>query len=484
MKKIIIGILITFAFTACDVDEFLDVKPIGTIIPTTVNDFDLLLNDFTITQYKLNNLRYIDPDAYLEDSGYTSLWYEYLRQNYKWADDYYGVNGRDEGYEGTYFNLMTFNTVLAGIDGAELDGKSQEDRKRIKGEALGSRALDLFLLAEEYGPAYSTSTLNDPCIIMPLSVDLAAQLPRSTVQEVYTQILNDVNAAIIILDEVAPIHNKRNNIRPGKAAIHALLAEVHLAMGNFTEAAQVAEQTLAMYNYLQNYVNGDIKMVDEDNAWAGLVNANDEFIFNRLTDDESVLWNRYSSATFRDGWHMLYHPDLVNLFTDDYDGDGSTLSDQRWNFFSSQRGYYSKDDDYSPNYIYSTYKRQVSVGMSVPLTLLNLAESKARLGDNQGALDAVNTLLRNRILNFTDLTTADVSDVLQLVKNERRKEFTASGMNVVDLKRYYAYGDTVDTYTRTVLGENLTLAPGSNGYYPPIYRLVLQQNPNITAKPY
>lgn len=484
MKKLIIGILTALTFTACGIDEFLDVKPVGKIIPTTVSDFDLLMNDYQTTQYALYNMKYIDPDTFLTDDAYDELWYEYLKQNYKWGDDYYGVNGSDDGYDRRYRNIMTYNTVLADINDADLDGNTEAYRQQIKGEALGSRALDLFLLAQEYGPAYGSNTLEDPCIIMPLSVDLAAQLPRSTVQEVYTQILNDAKEALSILKDVAPVHDLSNNMRPGNAAIRALLAEVHLHMGNFSEAATVADQTLAMYDFVYDYVN-EIELVDPSNEWAGIVNSSGSFIFRRLTDSESVLWNRYASAgVYRDGWHTLYHPDLVALFAEDYDNDPTKQSDQRWNFFSSQRGFYSADTDYSPNYIYTSYKRQVCVGMSVPLTILNAAESKARIGDNQGALDALNSLLRNRIIGFTDLTTADVIDVLELVKKERRKEFAATGINVVDLKRYHANGDAVDTYTRTVLGESFTLAPGSNEYIVPIYKSALDQNPNITSKPF
>lgn len=484
MKKIIIGIYVVLAFTACNVNDFLDVEPIGKIIPSTVSDFDLLLNDFQMTQNALYNLKYIDPDAFLTDNDYDELWYEYLKQNYKWADDYYGVSRFDEGYTTRYKNIMTCNTILVNIDGADLGDENERTRQRIKGEALASRALDLFLLAQEYGPAYRASTLNDPCIIMPLEVDLAAKLPRSSVEEVYTQILDDVKEAILILEDVAPVHDLSNNMRPGKAAVKALLAEIHLHMGNFAEAAKAADETLAMYDFVYDYVN-EIELVDPGNTWAGISDLSGSLVFNRLTDTESVLWNRVSAAgVYRDGWHTLYHDNLVAVFAEDYDKNPSMQSDQRWNFFSSQRGYYSADTDFSPNYIYASYKRQVSVGMSVPLTLLNAAESKARLDDNQGALDAINTLLRNRIIGFTDLTTADVSDVLTLVKNERRKEFAGTGLNVVNLKRYHAYGDDVPTYTRTILGETFTLAPGSNQYIVPIYIKVLDQNPNISAKPY
>jgi hypothetical protein len=174
----------------------------------------------------------------------------------------------------------------------------------------------------------------------------------------------------------------------------------------------------------------------------------------------------------------------VTIFAEDYDNDSNSNSDQRWNFFASQTGL-GGGINYSPYYIFAAdINRQISVGMSVPLTLLNAAESKARLGDDQGALDALNILLRNRIIGFTDLTTNDVTNVLALVKKERRKEFTASGLNVVDIKRYHAYGDVVDVYIRTVFGKTYTLEPGSNKYIVPIYQKVLDQNPNISAKPY
>ncbi|MBL4561843.1 MAG: RagB/SusD family nutrient uptake outer membrane protein [Labilibaculum sp.] len=485
MKNILLGILIALAVSACSVDDFLDVKPIGKIIPSTVSDFDLLLNDYQMSQSALYNLKYIDPDVYLTDESFTDLWYEPLKQTYLWADDYYGISGGDDSYIRSYKNIMTFNTILADIDNADLEDAADEDRIRIKGEALGGRALDLFLLAEEYGPAYSDENLDLPCVIMPLEVNLGAKSSRSTVKEVYNRILEDTKEAMKLLDQVAPVHDVTNNLRPGRAAIRALLAEVYLSMGDFQQSAQYADETLSMYNFVYNYVS-DLQLKTTDNKWDGVVDADGNKIFWRLTDTKSTLWSRYFfRVATREGVHSLYHPDLVAIYAEDYDNDPNSNSDQRWNFFASKTGY-GGGTDYSPYYIFaSDVNRQISVGMSVPLILLNAAESKARLGnDDQGALDALNILLRNRIVGFTDLTLADVPDVLALVKKERRKEFTASGLNVINLKRYHAYGDAVDTYTRTVFGETYTLEPGSNKYIVPIYQKALNQNPNISAKPY
>ena len=69
--------------------------------------------------------------------------------------------------------------------------------------------------------------------------------------------------------------------------------------------------------------------------------------------------------------------------------------------------------------------------------------------------------------------------LLTEIKNERRRELFATGLNLTDLKRYHAYGDLVPTYTRNVNGTTYTLEPGSYKYVVPICQKIRNMNPNL-----
>ena len=67
MKKILKTIIISIILVSCNNDNFLDVIPNGTLIPQTVEDFDMLLEDPFVTYGVWTNLNYMDPDLYMSD---------------------------------------------------------------------------------------------------------------------------------------------------------------------------------------------------------------------------------------------------------------------------------------------------------------------------------------------------------------------------------------------------------------------------------
>jgi hypothetical protein len=233
-------------------------------------------------------------------------------------------------------------------------------------------------------------------------------------------------------------------------------------MGDFAAAKTYSDEALAMYDYLYDYTT--ISLINSSNPWKG-INVTD---FRDSYNQKNVIWNRYHRYDYQVNYH-LYHPDLVAL----YDKD----NDQRWKLFSHTADRFGKD--YSPNYLYAKYRFTTQIGISVEMMILVNAEAKARTGDDTGAIAMLNTLLEKRLLNFTPLTTATVPDVLQRIKEERRKEFAGTAINFLDLKRYHAYGETIPTFTRTINGQTYTLEPGSSKYVCPISAKVLLFNPNL-----
>jgi hypothetical protein len=113
--------------------------------------------------------------------------------------------------------------------------------------------------------------------------------------------------------------------------------------------------------------------------------------------------------------------------------------------------------------------------------MLDNAEAKVRNGDGQGAIDMLNQLAVYRYTTReATFTYTNDADALQEVKDERRRELCYTGNNFIDQKRYFAYGETIPTFTRTIpSGETFTLEPGSDKWVVPIARLVQYSNPNL-----
>ena len=475
MKKYIYIVLAIAFLHSCNVDEFLDVKPTGTVIPQTVQDFDQLLNNPTGSNNDgyWSNLDYIDPDVFLNDELFNRLGANDLSEikAYKWENSLYLGNDDDPDWNRGYAKIYVFNSIIKDIDGASLEGLTEDERKRVKGEAYAQRALEYFILANEYGPAYSTNGRDAESIPMPLSPDINAKLSKETVGVVFDQILSDLKTAETLLANISAIRVNAN-FRPGKASVKGLLAMVSLHMGDFAAAKTYANQTLALYNFLY-----DFTAIDNDtpgDAWSGVNNP--EFEFSGLKD-KSILWSRKNKSDFAYPYNgHLYAPELLSLF--------DQVNDQRFALFNSRQisTITEPTSDVSPYFSYASSDKTAQAGLTVGNILLVKAEASIRDNDKAGAIDALNTLLVNRIVGYTDLTDADFADnnaVLEKVKQERRKELIGTGYYVVDLKRYHALGESIPTFTRTIDSQTFTLDPENSSYIIAVPPKVSALNPNL-----
>jgi len=462
-KHIIIFTFIFTLFTSCD--DFLDVIPTGSLIPNTVEDFDKLLNDKRLSHTNWYNLAYMDPDMYMPGQHYNNIWAVQWQKQYTWKENPYEEKQQDPDWNSRYKYIYIYNLVLNEIDEAPLGNRIDEDRGLVKGDALAQRAMDYFLLINEYAPHYSSSTLDAPGVPMPLVGDLEAKLPRSTVGEVYEQILSDLQAAEILLTD-APAIIKEANFRPGIASVKALLGTVYLYMGDWEKAEKYTSEALAMYDFLYDF--NELDHVEPGKAWSSLTTR--EFYY--CTDTKSITWGRRHKTWFYDPAH-LFHPDLVALY--------NKTTDRRWYLFSGDVTWYDYYTSTLPDYVFIRDYAATNAGMAVPRLMLANAEAKVRNGDGQGAIDVLNQLAVKRYTTMgATFTYTNDADALQEIKDERRRELCFTGINFIDQKRYHTYGETIPTFTRTIpTGETFTLEPGSDKWVVPIPRLVQNFNPNL-----
>ncbi|MCT4623774.1 MAG: RagB/SusD family nutrient uptake outer membrane protein, partial [Schleiferiaceae bacterium] len=124
-------------------------------------------------------------------------------------------------------------------------------------------------------------------------------------------------------------------------------------------------------------------------------------------------------------------------------------------------------------------------GLTVPEMLMVRAECNARAGNTALAMDDVNFLRKHRIATaaYADLTAADATEALNIVKEERRRELAFTGIRFSDIRRYNAYDNANISIVHPVNGENFTLAPGDNKWVLPIARKYILKNPEIEQNP-
>lgn len=451
MKKIYILLLVVIA---CSCDEFLDVKPKGKAIPTTVEDYDLMLNAGSVS---LGNAVYMDPDIYLHSEAFL-MKSSRVKNAYIWADNQYSANQEDPDWNALYKKMYVDNMIIENIDNAESTTNDENLRSIVKAQAHADRAQLNFWLVNYYGKHYNSATAStDLAAPLKLENDLIAQLPRATVQKFYDLIEEDLEIA-----KEAP-SNVETVFRASNAAVFGLMAKVALFKGEFSDALSYA--TTAINEH------GSGKLIN----YADISDFYWNPVFNYWDNIEFMMYSKVDINPGITNEEVYITQNLVDLYTD-------KVNDLRYlNWYVGMDGTTSATVG-QHRFVNTAYKT-----MSVQLNELYLirAECYARAGNPDKAMDDVNFLRMHRFAMGSDyeLEAVNAADALKIVKEERRRELVGHALNWFDLKRYQAYGETVLTYTRTVNGETYTLAPGNNRYLMAIPEYTRQLNPNLEQNP-
>lgn len=454
--------------------NFLDVVPKGQLIPTTTDDYRKIL-DFVdnknsvghktsiLVTYGIVNL--LADDYQISDSSDyeamlttdRALWYNWGKQGG------YNPDMEDPDWKPLYGQIYIMNSALEGIPNAT---GPQSEKDELMAEARFHRAFCLLGLVNIYAKHYTPqSASSDLGIPLRLTVSLTESLERATVQETYDQIIADLEAAIPYLDPDQGIYNHR----PTSPAAYALLARTYLYMGNYEKALENADKSLGIKDFLYDFnVVLDLDTASEDYASFSPM--------PRSWDDKEILVQKetaYESRMYRYSYLPAWAPTVDTLY--------DTANDLRFrNYFnlkSTGKGYEFTgtikrwDDAY--------YYPQV--GLTIPEMYLTRAEANARLNNLSVAISDLNLLRSKRYLTGTYIpyVVSDYSqeEIIQLVKDERRRELWARGVRWFDLKRYNALDNANITIERHFTG--LKLMPDDPHWVVPIAELYISLNPEI-----
>ncbi|WP_423736556.1 RagB/SusD family nutrient uptake outer membrane protein [Chitinophaga caseinilytica] len=448
MKKIIFYISAgcMLAMGACR--DYVDIKPKGVIIPQTVRDYRLLLNNVgTLSaSYGTSDMGSDDYDFNTDPALQKSLG-ESTINIYTFQPDFYRQDVDDGEWNTLYKLIYTANVVIAGLPDAT--GGTQREKDQLMGEALVHRAFGYWSLINLYAKPWNESaSSSDPGVPLLLAPDLNAKLDRATVKAVYDRILADLQAASSMVAEKPAV-----KLYPGKAAVYAMFSRTYLMRRDYVKAGKYADSALA--------IQSDVLDLNTIKSSPGTL------IPRNIQNPEVILYktafNAYASAFYSQEFlTLLGTKDLrYQIFT----GDGQTLLGIEGRIYNGEFLAFDTRD----------------VGPRVPEMLLTQAEARAREGKTAEALTIINNLRRKRFepADFSELTAATPAEALKIVLEERRRELFSRAMRWFDLRRLNLEPAFAKPVTHRFGDKSFTLEPNSVRYIYPIPSRIMMLSPEI-----
>ncbi len=155
---------------------------------------------------------------------------------YKWQ-----APSRDTDFYNRFHWVMYYkwisnaNVLINNINDAE---GSNDDKNIVLGQALTYRAFCHYQLVQIYASRYNADGNNLQLGIPYKKSEKIESLPRNTVEEVYAEINNDLDAAIVALENYNRINKSNINSNVAKG----IKARVSLTMGNYDTAIIMAQE--------------------------------------------------------------------------------------------------------------------------------------------------------------------------------------------------------------------------------------------------
>lgn len=317
------------------------------------------------------------------------------------TDNVYVRNIWLNGYE----VINQANLVVDNVDLVD-----EERQATVEGEAKFLRAMAYFDLVRLFGQQYEAGEENSQPGV-PLSLqgvtDYSGDLniARSSVEEVYAQVVSDLTDAYEMLPET-------NGIFADKYSAQGLLARVYLQMGNYEGARDAADDVIenSGHSLAASYAGAFNNDADS---------SEDVFAFQVTSQDgDSDLIVHYADQGVGGRGGDIT---INDAFVEKFDSE----EDERADFF-----YESAQNDGRLTGKYTNQFANIPFIRLAEMYLIR-AEANFRLGTEVGnsPTDDIN-MVRNRA-NASSLSSVDLEDILL----ERELELAFEGFLIHDLKR-------------------------------------------------
>ena len=405
----------------------------------------------------------------------------YYDMNYQTASEFSSsTSSSNVAWKSPYIVIGRANRIIAAAEGGALsdaaEAKATIDQYAAEAKVL--RALAHFDLVRIYGKPYTEdqgASLGVPLVTGVLESN--AKPARSTVAEVYTQVVKDLTEAI-------SSNALATETEPGYVSVwgaKAILSRVYLNMGDYANALSVAEDIIK---------NSGAALWTRDQylkAWDASTPNESEFLF-RLnvagsTDNNDL--NGIGNLQQREGYkEMVATKKFVDMLTSDPEDVRNDMflpatAAKEVATYGTNKVFLNKLRGQGGNL------RNVTIVPIIRLSevYLTAAECAFRKNDKTKAVEYLNDLVKNRTTTEASLATVD-NITLERILIERRKELIGEGQRYFDALRN---NETITRYTSEAdKGWHKTLSKEAQSFDRDYFKAIaaipqaeINANPNI-----
>jgi len=438
MKKIIYSIFITLSFISCD--KYLDIEPVGQVIPKSVEEYrSFLTSAYSITKESKVLTTYRTDELALSADALGVEQYEDL---FIWNDVNPSPLTSVFPYASLYNTIFYTNHVINSE--ATIEG-NQSDKEQLIGEAYALRAMQYFELINLYAKPYNKLTANtDAGVPITLEYDAEKEFLVQTVEDVYALILSDLTMAESLIN--IQKQEVGYNYRFSMIAVKAFKSRVYLYQQDWQKAIDLANEALAINAEIQN-----------------------------LNIDTSIMPSEYNAVESILALETVASFDLVNNTTisktliDSY----NQTADVRFSLYFKE----NTDGSFSSN---KSAETKFKVSYRTAELHLTIAECLAALNEDVLAKEKLISFAENRYTTdgFTaykaNVNSLNSNDLKAEILEERRREFAIEGQRWNDLRR-----TTQPKLTKIFDGVIYTLENNDDRYVIPFPNDATINNPNL-----
>lgn len=449
-------LILSSGLICCKKADWFDIKSDKNLsVPTTLQDFEMLLDNYNIMNLGTPGLGEMGSDGHFvvqdfEQYLLTGFYGQAQFNAYTWSYSFPYEQVLD--WNASYERIFQCNLVLDGLKKIKPIGKVElEQYNRIKGNALFHRAKSNFDLAQVYAQPYNLATASsDLGIPLKDGIDVTAPAIRASVVETYNQIIKDLDEAKMLLPNIAQLHT-----RGSRSACFALLARTYLIMQDFSKALENVNSALGINNSL----------IDFNTVPATAENLG-------LFNEETIFHSELAV------WAFIFTPGVVYISPDLYD---------LYREHDLRKSRFFKDDGVGIVFK-GMYSNTIGLfsGLATDEVYLIRAECYARTNKVSEAMADLNYLLKSRWDNkvsYQPVTAENSNEALNLVLTERKKELLLRGIRWSDLRRLNQEERFKTNLSRTVAGKSYTLEANSYKYTLPIPNDVMRFAPQMKQSP-
>ena len=507
-NKIIALCLCSIALCSCE--DFLDPSSTSEFVPKDANSLnELLLGE----AYPRNDIDGMNIFLNLLDDDITAMPYQTPQDGfdanrflaaYTWQPDMFKMM-EEAGYSNTNMYEQYYELILganAVIDYIDQVNDEKQNINYVLAQAYALRGFLYFKLVNIFGQPINSQP---DALGVPLKLNSGVEntenaLARRTVKDVYAQVINDLKEAERLYETLPADKQFAKDHRTSLPMVQLLLSRVHLYQENWSDAASYAHKVMTNSNFKLLDLNVVETLTEEGYPFYKTYHAYSEsseviWLYGSVNDMGSWVMSYAGTSNPKDNNRVMHayfkaSDDLMETYED------TDLRKERYiikKAVRDERGIdiwtpmaigklsvnIPQDNGVSLNNFYKPISGSGVFGRSLRLSeaYLNYAEAKAMMyqmgTDANGATEAQDALDELRVKryaanDFKSLDITDAEELIQFVRNERRRELCFEDHRWYDLRRWGMKEIKHVWYNDANTKSTFTLTQGDKGYTIPI----------------